>query len=184
MAAVTHLLYIEIILNILILLYTPKQSYFKQNYLNKILLTNYDIFENSENYYNIYNKNIDNSITDTLSKELNVSYKINNASLSFSIINLIIVVLEVLINICIDSILKLYFIKFLVSINLYFINWAMNLAIYVKIKNIRENKDKIGFTNEIRTGIIKVIILLSICLAYSFLGKVAAFLANGYGNDE
>ena len=118
MAAVTHLLYIEIILNILILIYTPKQSYFKQNYLNKILLTNYDIFGNRENYNNICNNNIDNSITDTLSKELNASYKINNSSLSFSIIILIIAVLEVLINIFMDSIYIAYIIKFLFSINL------------------------------------------------------------------
>lgn len=111
-----------------------------------------------------------NSITDTLSKELNASYKINNASLSFSIIILIIVVLEVLINIFMDSIYISYFIKFLFSITLYFINWAMNLAIYVKIKNIRENLDEIGLTNEIRKGIFKVIILLSICLLYSSLG--------------
>ena len=181
MSAVTHLLYIEIILNILILFYTPKQSYFKQNYLNEILLTNYDIFGNREN---ICNNNIDNSITITLSKELNASYKINNASLSFSIIILIIVVLEVLINICIDSIYILYIIKFLFSINLYFINWAMNLAIYVKIKNIRKNIDDIGLTNEIRNGIIKVIILLSVCLLYSSLGVGIVSLANNNGKDE
>jgi len=186
MAAVTHLLYIEIILNILILFYTPKQSYFKQNYLNKILLTNYDIFGNRENYNNICNNNIDNSITDTLSKELNASYKINNASLSFSIIILIIAVLEVLINIFMDNIYITYIIKFLFSINLYFINWAMNLAIYVKIKNIRENIDEIGLTNEIRKGIIKVIVLLSICLLYSSFGIGIGIisLANYNGKDE
>ena len=152
MVAVTHLLYIEIILNTLILFYTPKQSYFKQKYLNKILLTKYDIFENRENYDNICNNNIDNSITDTLSKELNASYKINNASLSFSIIVLISLILEVFISISMNEYI-IFIIKCGISLNLHFINWAMNLAIYVKIKNIRKNIDEIGLTNEIRTGI-------------------------------
>ena len=60
----------------------------------------------------------------------------------------------------------------------------MNLAIYVKIKNIRENIDEIGLTNEIRKGIIKVIILLSICLLYSSLGIGIVSLANDNGKDE
>ena len=171
MATITHLLYIEIILNTLILFYTPKQSYFKKKYLNKILLTKYDIFENRENYDNICNNNIDNSITDTLSKELNASYKINNASLSFSIIVLISLILEVFISITMNEDI-IFFIKCGISLILYFINWAMNLAIYVKIKNIRKNIDEIGFTNEIRKGIIIVFILLSICLLNSSLGIV------------
>jgi TolA-binding protein len=59
----------------------------------------------------------------------------------------------------------------------------MNLAIYVKIKNIRENIDKIGLTNEIRKGIIIVIVLLSICMAYTIFGFIIVS-NNGDSNDN
>ena len=182
MVYVIHLLYIEIILNIIILFFTPKQVYFKQNYLHKILVINYDTFGNIDNSFNIINNTIDNGITDTLSKKLNVSYKINNASLSFSIIVLLLLLMITLINIFEGS--RVPFIcKTFFSIFLYFINWAMNLAIYVKIKNIRENIDKIGLTNEIRKGIIIVIVLLSICMAYTIFGFIIVS-NNGDSNDN
>ena len=54
------------------------------------------------------------------------------------------------------------FIKFFLS----FIDWSMALAIIAKINKIRKEEDKIGLTNEIKSGIIKVIIILTFYFIY------------------
>lgn len=45
----------------------------------------------------------------------------------------------------------------------------MSLAIIFKVNLLREDLDKIGFTNKIRDNIIKVIILLSVSILYTII---------------
>ena len=46
------------------------------------------------------------------------------------------------------------------------IDWSMAIAIIAKINKIRKKEDKIGLTNEIKSGIIKVIIILKFYFIY------------------
>ena len=173
-----NLMCIEIILDILILFYTPKAKLFKLNYLNKSICLNYQKkIENIQYFFNDFNyNNITENFTETLYKKLQLSLRINLTSLSFTIILLFFALLAVFIGIYFSYKQNIYsfkncfiFCHFLMNQSkmlLIFINWAMNLAIYVKIKNIRKNLDKINLTDDILRGIIIVIVLFSIYLLY------------------
>ena len=184
-----NLMFIEIILEIIILFYTPQAKLFKPNYLNKSICLNYQKnIENIQYFFNDSNyNNITENFTETLSKKLQLSLKINLTSLSFTIILLFFSLLAVFIAICLSYKQNIYsfknnfidchtgttFFKFL----LVFITWTMNLAIYVKIKNIRKNLDKINLTDDILKGIIIVIVLFTIYILYII---VFFFLVRGY----
>ena len=173
-----NLMCIEIILDILILFYTPKAKLFKPNYLNKSICLNYQKnIENIQYFFNDSNyNNITENFTETLSKKLQLSLRINLTSLSFTIILLFCALLAVFIGIRRSYKQNIYSFKnnfinchpvaSIFRIYLIFINWAMNLAIYVKIKNIRKNLDKINLTDDIFRGIIIVIVLFTIYLIY------------------
>ena len=133
--------------------------------------------ENIQYFFNDFNyNNTIEKFTEILSNKLQLSLEINLASLSFSIILLIFSLLAVLIGISISSNQSIYSFKnnFIIcqlisntsKLLLIFINWAMNLAIYVKIKNIRKDLDKINLTDDIFRGIIIVIVIFSIYLLY------------------
>ena len=57
----------------------------------------------------------------------------------------------------------------------------MALAIIAKINKIRKEEDKIGLTNEIKSGIIKVIIILTFYFIYCIFEII--FIAR-YPQDE
>ena len=173
-----NLMFIEIILDILILLYTPKPKLFKPNYLNKSICLNYQKkIENIQYFFNDFNyQNITENYTETLSKKLQLSLRINLTSLSFTIILLslsLLAVFKVLRSNYKQNIysfkiefIDCHYVTNVFKLLLIYINWAMNLAIYVKIKNIRKNLDKINLTDDILRGIIIVIVLFSIYLLY------------------
>ena len=181
MANRVHFIYFGLLLSFGLVAIIPKLEYFKQKYLNKILLTNYDIFENRENIFIICNNTIDNNITYILEEKLKASYKLNIGSIVFSfyiIIGLLVLVYKEInreLKKKIKTEIIAYIIIFIMISLFYFIDWAIYLAIYVKINNIRKDIDKIGLTNEIRRSIIGAIIYISICLVFFIIGILIFF---------
>ena len=181
MANRVHFIYFGLLLSFGLVAIIPKLEYFKQKYLNKILLTNYDIFENRENIFIICNNTIDNNITYILEEKLKASYKLNIGSIVFSfyiIIGLLVLVYKEInreLKKKIKTEIIAYIIIFIMISLFYFIDWAIYLAIYVKINNIRKDIDKIGLTNEIRRSIIGAIIYISICLVYFIIAILILF---------
>ena len=186
MWAIAEIFFGEIILNIIILFYIPKNDFFKSNYFNnEFLCINYErIDKNLTNviYYNI---------TEKLSVKLNYSLKLNKASFWFIIaiiiISLIIIIIFPLL--AKDGIKEGYSFVIIIGfiglkIAIVFIAWSINLAIYVNIKKIRKKEDDIGFTNEIRKGIIIVIILLSGHLIGFVLEAILLFFRELDINDK
>ena len=160
--------FFDVILYILVIISIPQKKYYKINHFKNFLL-NYE--DNSKDIYNyIY-------IIIELDSKLENYSRINQAILGFSIILLICsIAIILIIIICIfysrekmikSSIFKdiIYGIN-LIRLFLSFIDWSMALAIVAKINKIRKREDKIGLTNEIKSGIIKVIIILTFYFIY------------------
>jgi len=162
------LLSIDAILYNLVIMFIPQKKYYKINHFKNYLL-NYEGSEDISNY---------TKILDELDRKLENCSNINQAILVFSSILLICsiaIIFIIIIFICFSKesqMIKLSKIKdYINGINalkliLSFINWSMALAIIAKINKIRKKEDKIGLTNEIKSGIIKVIIILTIYLMY------------------
>jgi len=149
-------------------MYIPQKKYYKINHFKNYLL-NYEGSEDISNYDNIINE---------LDIKLGSCSKINQAILAFSIIVLILSIAIIFIiiiyifysrqyqKIYLDSYEEIIYAINLIRLFLSFIVWSMALAIIAKINKIRKKEDKIGLTNEIKRGIIKVIIILTFYLIY------------------
>ena len=162
--------FFDVILFILVIISIPQKKYYKINHFKNFLL-NYE--NNSKDIYNYINIIIE------LDSKLENCSRINQTILGFSIILLICsIAIILIIIICIfysrekmikrkSSIFKdiIYGIN-LIRLFLSFIDWSMALAIVAKINKIRKREDKIGLTNEIKSGIIKVIIILTFYFIY------------------
>ena len=180
------LVIIELVLNILILACHPKKghyeiTHFYDVYYNYTIDQNYDY--NDNNYYEMVDTY---TLINKFVKELNTSKKINQAVLAFAIISFIISFLLCILTIynkCKyhnknDDINSAVFFFLTIQIILTFINWAMSLAIVAKVNKIRKKKgDEIGFTDKIKTGIVIVIILLTLDLILDFLQILISCIA-------
>ena len=162
------LLFFDAILYSLVIMYIPQKEYYKINYF-KNYLKDYKGSEDKSNYTNIINE---------LDSKLENCSRINKAILAFSII-LLIISIAIIIYIIIfiyysrkSQMIQLSNFKDTINtINairpfLSFIDWSMALAIIAKINKIRKKEDNIGLTDEIKSGIIKVIIILTFYLMY------------------
>jgi len=168
MYSVLCFLFIDAILYNLVIMYIPQKKYYKINHFKNYLL-NYEGSEDISNY---------TKILDELDSKLKNCSNINQTILVFSIILLFcsIAIISIIIIFIYysresqmiklskieDYINGINALKFILS----FINWSMALAIIAKINKIRKKEDKIGLTNEIKSGIIKVIIILTFYLMY------------------
>ena len=171
-------LFIDVILYIIVILYIPQKKYYTIDHFQNFLLNYEKGYEDINNYTNIINE---------LDMNLAKYSRINQAIFAFSIILLIssIVIIFVLIFIfnCYreEGKIKIYIFKIsVIIINIIrlivpIINWSLALVIIVKVNKIRKNEDKIGLTNEIKDGIIRVIILLSICFIYDIFELIFIF---------
>jgi len=162
------MLFLDVILYNLVIMHIPQKKYYKINHFHNYLL-NYNGSEDISNYTNIINE---------LDRKLENCSRINQAILVFSIILLIIsiaIIFYIIIFICHSresQMIKLSNFKDTINIinairlDLSIIDWSMALAIIAKINKIRKKEDKIGLTDEIKSGIIKVIIILTFYLMY------------------
>ena len=155
-------IFIDVVLNIIILFLIPKVKFYKYNYLKKFFLS----YEGEADYNDIK----------IIAEKLKSSIKLNQTVLAFSIILLILsVVIIIIILFYLES--DKYQIKLSVihclnlilnSIRLCFLimNWIITLIIISRINILKGKEDKIGFTDKIRNDIIITIIILSICIVY------------------
>ena len=159
-------IFIDVVLNIIILFLIPKVKFYKYNYLKKFFLS----YEGEADYNDIK----------IIAEKLKSSIKLNQTVLAFSIILLIlsvvIIIFIILFNLKSDKFqIKLNVIHclnlILNSIRLCFLimNWIITLIIISRINILKGKEDKIGFTDEIRNGIIITIIILSICIVYDII---------------
>ena len=156
-------IFIDVVLNIIILFLIPKVKFYKYNYLKKFFLS----YEGEADYNDIK----------IIAEKLKSSIKLNQTVLAFSIILLIlsvvIIIFIILFNLKSDKFqIKLNVIHclnlILNSIRLCFLimNWIITLIIISRINILKGKEDKIGFTDKIRNDIIITIIILSICIVY------------------
>lgn len=167
------LVIIELVLNILILACHPKKGHYEITHFYDVYY-NYTIDQNYDYNYNNYYEMVDTyTLIEKFVEELNTSKRINQAVLAFAIISFIISFLLCILTIynkCKyhnknDDINSAVFFFLTIQIILTFINWAMSLAIVAKVNKIRKKKgDEIGFTDKIKSGIVIVIILLTLDL--------------------
>ena len=160
--------FFDVILYILVIMHIPQKKYYKINQFKNFLLNYEGNCENINNYTKYIND---------LEIQLKNCSKINQGILALSIILLFLSI--VLIFIKIIYILKsresteiniaifqysgiINFIRFILS----FFDWIMALGIIVTINYISEEEDKIGLINEIKSGILKVIIILTFYFIY------------------
>jgi len=160
--------FFDVILYNLVIMHIPQKKYYKINHFKNYLL-NYEGSEDISNYNNIINE---------LDIKLKNCSRINQAVLAFSIILLIISIAFIFFIIFCIFIFRAskminhnFFFGITILINLIrlffsIIDWSMAIAIIAKINKIRKKEDKIGLTNEIKSGIIKVIIILSFYFIY------------------
>ena len=146
----------------------PQKKYYKINHFKNYLL-NYEDSEDISNYTNIINE---------LDCKLKNCSRINQTILAFSIIllfysNSVIFIIIIFIfrsrkSKMIDTKIFLELTRYLNIIRLFLtsINLILALNIIFIINEIRKKEDKIGLTNEIKSGIIKVIIILSFYIIY------------------
>ena len=172
------LFFFDVILYYLAIMYIPQKKYYKINHFKNFLL-NYEGSEDISNYNNIIKE---------LDSKLKNCSRINQAVLAFSIILLIIsiaIIFFIIFNIYIsresleiepDFFLAITFIINIIRFFFSIIDWSMAIAIIAKINKIREKEDKIGLTNEIKSGIIKVIIILSFYFIYCIFELCIIFL--------
>ena len=158
-------IFIDVVLNIIILFLIPKVKFYKYNYLKKFFLS----YEGEADYNDIK----------IIAEKLKSSIKLNQTVLAFSIILLILsVVIIIIILFYLES--DKYQIKLSVihclnlilnSIRLCFLimNWIITLIIISRINILKGKEDKIGFTDKIRNDIIITIIILSICIVYDII---------------
>ena len=152
MYIVLVMLFLDVILYNLVIMYIPQKKYYKINHFKNFLLNYEGNSEDINNYTNYINE---------LDIKLENCSRINQAILAFSIILLILSIAIIFIIIiyifksrksqeietrnfeCLYLLMN--FIRFILS----FIDWSMALAIIAKINKIRKEEDKIGLTKEI-----------------------------------
>lgn len=150
---------IELVLNILKLLYNPHKSYYERDHFYNILYV-----QRSElNDYNKYTNKLE-----AILKSLEKTKKINQALLSLLSIHFIKSFIIGMVYICLykdgqsENFLHIVLAFIMFDIFYTFINWSMSLAIISKVNEIKDDYDIIDYTNDIRICIIKVIVILSL----------------------
>ena len=176
--------FFDAILFNLVIMYIPQKKYYTINHFKNFLLNYEGNSEDISNYNNYINE---------LDVKLENCLRINQAILAFSIILLIISIAIIFIIIIYISNsresqvidVSIFYasngtntIRLILSI----IDWSMAIAIIAKINKIRKEEDKIGLTNEIKSGIIKVIIILSFYFIYCIYELI--FIIRCFGNVD
>ena len=157
-------IFIDVVLNIIILFLIPKVKFYKYNYLRKFFLS----YEGEADYDNIK----------IIAEKLKSSIKLNQTVLALSIILLILSVVIIIIlfyielkkcQIKLSTILCLNLILNSIRLCFLIINWIISLIIISRINKLKGKEDKIGYTDKIRNGIIITIVILSICIVYDII---------------
>lgn len=191
--------FIEIILNIIIAFCIPKKRFFKTNYLYEFL---YSDLERAEKIIDELMKSFstdiyyseDDIITNLFEKLIEKLDKLspkNKAILGITITIIIILALETIIFIYFSSnksfisdFLCYYCLGNSIKYILIICNWVISLVLINGIIKIKTNEDKFGFTNEIKKGIIIIIILLSVNIIYNIIVVIVIFYRIDYINNQ
>ena len=138
----------NLFINILIFVFLPKKNDYKLSHFENVISEK--VNDNTSQYL-------------ILENELKTSSRVNQAVLGFSIILFIILIIKITIYIFYTteveiSIFILIFFEFMFE----FINWSMALSIAAKVNKLRKDDEIKACTNAIKSGIVKVIVLITI----------------------
>ena len=148
---------IGVILQVLNIIFLPRQKYYEYNYL-------YSIYKSKNDDYFFYSYDYKLSFIKIIENQFHITKNLNLTVLAFIIICLIFLI----------GITALFFyykyekdktlIILLLTLNVLFnfINWCIALAIVAKVNKVRKKYDEYKLTDKIKKGIVGVIIILTV----------------------
>jgi hypothetical protein len=142
----------NLVLHILIFVFLPKKNDYKLSHFKNVMSDNIEKVNDNTNQYLI------------LENELKTSSRVNQAVLGFSIIIFIFLIFKtgLYIFFIVGEEQVLIFIIIAFEFLLEFINWSMALSIAAKVNKLRKDDEIKACTNAIKSGIVKVIVLITI----------------------
>jgi hypothetical protein len=163
----------NLVLHILIFVFLPKKNDYKLSHFKNVMSDNIEKVNDNTNQYLI------------LENELKTSSRVNQAVLGFSIILFIILIIKITIYIFLAREVEiLIIIIILFEFVFEFINWSMSLSIAAKVNKMRKDDEIKACTNAIKSGIVKVIILITISLILYIIEFILLYISDVNSNTE
>lgn len=158
----------NLVLHILIFVFLPKKNDYKLSHFKNVMSDNIEKVNDNTNQYLI------------LENELKTSSRVNQAVLGFSIIIFIFLIFKtgLYIFFIVGEEQVLIFILIIFEFLLEFINWSMALSIAAKVNKLRKDDEIKACTNAIKSGIVKVIVLITINLLLYIIESILVNISN------
>ena len=157
----------NLVLHILIFVFLPKKNDYKLRHFINVMSDNFEK-ENNNTYQYLF-----------LENELKTYSRVNQAVLGFSFITFIFLISKIVLYIFyIEKEKDIIYFIITIKIMFEFINWSMALSIADKVNKMRKDDEIKACTNSIKSGIVKVIVLITINFILCVIEVILVYISD------